>query len=212
MTIRLNGQTSGYVELEAPATAGSNTLVLPTNNGSSGDYLQTDGSGTLSWAGIGDTGKILQVVQTVKTDTSSESVSSGGVSSVVMSASITPASTSNKILVMFSGVVAHSNVADTYVILHQGGSIVSGAVGATAGNRQRVSSRQPQTSNSTATNQSFTYLDSPGVTTELTYQIRLAHASGETRTVYVNYNGNGDADQSYVARAASFLTLMEVAG
>ena len=49
MTIRLNGQTSGYVELEAPATAGSNTLVLPTNNGSSGDYLQTDGSGTLSW-------------------------------------------------------------------------------------------------------------------------------------------------------------------
>jgi hypothetical protein len=49
MTIRLNGQTSGYVELEAPATAGSNTLVLPTNNGTSGQYLQTNGSGTLSW-------------------------------------------------------------------------------------------------------------------------------------------------------------------
>ena len=114
---------------------------------------------------------------------------------------------------MFSGVVAHSNAADTYVILNQGGSTVSGAVGAAAGNRSRVSSRQPQTSNSTATNQSFTYLDSPGVTTELTYQIRLAHGSGETRTVYMNYNGNnGDADQVYVARAASFLTLMEVAG
>ena len=49
MTIRLNGQTSGYVELEAPATAGSNTLVLPTGNGTSGQYLQTNGSGTLSW-------------------------------------------------------------------------------------------------------------------------------------------------------------------
>lgn len=49
MTIRLNGQTSGYVELEAPATAGSNTLVLPTNNGTSGQYLQTNGSGALSW-------------------------------------------------------------------------------------------------------------------------------------------------------------------
>jgi hypothetical protein len=49
MTIRLNGQTSGYVELEAPATAGSNTLVLPTGNGTSGQYLQTNGSGALSW-------------------------------------------------------------------------------------------------------------------------------------------------------------------
>ena len=49
MALRLNGQTSGYVELDAPAVAGSNTLVLPTNNGSSGDYLRTDGSGGLSW-------------------------------------------------------------------------------------------------------------------------------------------------------------------
>ena len=49
MTIRLNGQTSGYVELEAPAVAGSNTLTLPTSNGSSGQYLQTNGSGALSW-------------------------------------------------------------------------------------------------------------------------------------------------------------------
>ena len=64
MAIRLNGSTSGYVELDAPATAGSNTLVLPTGNGTNGQYLQTNGSGGLSWAGIGDTGKILQVVQT----------------------------------------------------------------------------------------------------------------------------------------------------
>lgn len=54
MTIRLNGQTSGYVELEAPATAGSNTLVLPTNNGTSGQYLQTNGSGALSWQTVSD--------------------------------------------------------------------------------------------------------------------------------------------------------------
>ncbi len=49
MTIRLNGQTAGYVELKSPDNAGSNTLVLPTGNGSSGQYLQTNGSGTLSW-------------------------------------------------------------------------------------------------------------------------------------------------------------------
>src|SRR5210317_2509467 len=100
MTIRLNGQTSGYVEIEAPATAGSNTLVLPNGNGTSGQYLQTNGSGGLSWAGV-TTGKILQVVQASKTDTTS----TASVDSFVdlgLSASITPASASNKVLVMVS--------------------------------------------------------------------------------------------------------------
>jgi len=49
MALRLNGATSGFVELNAPATAGSNTLTLPDGNGTSGQYLQTNGSGGLSW-------------------------------------------------------------------------------------------------------------------------------------------------------------------
>ena len=49
MALRLTGQTSGYVELEAPAVAGSNTLTLPDGNGSSGQVLSGDGSGALSW-------------------------------------------------------------------------------------------------------------------------------------------------------------------
>ena len=55
MSLRLNGSTSGYVELDAPAVAGSNTLVLPNGNGTSGQYLQTNGSGTLSWQTVTDT-------------------------------------------------------------------------------------------------------------------------------------------------------------
>ena len=34
MTIRLNGSTSGYTELDAPAVAGNNNIKLPTGNGS----------------------------------------------------------------------------------------------------------------------------------------------------------------------------------
>jgi hypothetical protein len=49
MSLRLNGSTSGYVEIDAPATAGSNTLVLPTGNGTSGQVLSTNGSGALSF-------------------------------------------------------------------------------------------------------------------------------------------------------------------
>jgi len=49
MSLRLNGSTSGYVELDAPAVAGSNTLTLPGGNGANGQFLQTNGSGGLSW-------------------------------------------------------------------------------------------------------------------------------------------------------------------
>lgn len=47
--IRFRGATSGFVEFAAPDAAGSNTLTLPTGNGTDGQRLQTDGNGTLSW-------------------------------------------------------------------------------------------------------------------------------------------------------------------
>tara|TARA_R100000005_G_C4993997_1_gene200981 strand:+ start:2098 stop:2637 length:540 start_codon:yes stop_codon:yes gene_type:complete len=49
MGLRLKGQTTGYVELEAPASAADNTLTLPNGNGSNGQVLTGDGSGTLSF-------------------------------------------------------------------------------------------------------------------------------------------------------------------
>ena len=51
MTLKLNGSTSGYTAIDAPASAGSNTLVLPTSNGSANQVLKTDGSGNLSFTG-----------------------------------------------------------------------------------------------------------------------------------------------------------------
>jgi hypothetical protein len=50
LTLRLNGSTSGYTEIDAPALAGNNTLVLPTGNGSSGQLLETNGAGVLTFA------------------------------------------------------------------------------------------------------------------------------------------------------------------
>jgi hypothetical protein len=54
MALRLNGSSSGYVELDVPAAAGSHTLTLPDGGGSSGQYLQTNGSGGLSWQTVTD--------------------------------------------------------------------------------------------------------------------------------------------------------------
>ena len=61
MALRLNGSTSGYTEIDAPAVAGNNTLTLPTGNGIIGQVLRTDGSGGLSFA---TNGKLIQTVTT----------------------------------------------------------------------------------------------------------------------------------------------------
>lgn len=48
--LKLNGSSSGFTTLSAPAVAGSNTLTLPTGNGSADQALVTNGTGTLSWS------------------------------------------------------------------------------------------------------------------------------------------------------------------
>jgi hypothetical protein len=58
MTLKLNGSSSGYTAIDAPAAAGSNTLTLPADNGSNGEFLKTNGSGVLDWATAGG-GKLL---------------------------------------------------------------------------------------------------------------------------------------------------------
>ena len=53
MTLRLNGSTSGYTEIDAPAVAGSNTLVLPTGAGSANQFLKNGSTaGSLGWSNL----------------------------------------------------------------------------------------------------------------------------------------------------------------
>ena len=98
MTLRLNGATSGYTEIDAPAVAGSNTLTLPGGNGSADQALVTNGSGTLSFA---DRGRM--VLDTAKASTSGTSVDFTGIPSWA-----------KRVTVMFSGV--STNGASSYQI------------------------------------------------------------------------------------------------
>ena len=100
MTIRLNGQTAGYVELKSPDNAGSNTLVLPTGNGTSGQYLQTNGSGTLSWQTV-TTPEILQVVHS-RNATQGSIINTTAWQDSGLTATITPVAAGSSILVLIS--------------------------------------------------------------------------------------------------------------
>ena len=77
------------------------TFTLPAADGTAGQYMKTDGSGALSFGTvtIPAGGKILQVLQTVKTDTFT-TTSTSFVDVTGLSVSITPATTSSKILIL----------------------------------------------------------------------------------------------------------------
>lgn len=106
MTVKLVGSTSGSVSLQAPAstTGGAHrVLTLP------------DADGTVA---VGATGKILQVVQQIRTDTTSESGLGNGAtgSTDVLSKTITPSSSSSKVLVIMNATIAMSNGSELSLI------------------------------------------------------------------------------------------------
>lgn len=207
MALRLTGQTSGYVELEAPAVAGDNTLTLPNGNGSSGQYLQTNGSGALSWQTL-TTGKILQVVSATKTDTQT-TTSATPVAVTGLSASITPTTDGNKVLVIATTTLSNTVATYTsYIHLYKDGSEVTGARGDSAGIRKLAWSGVRVGTTGEPASVSATYLDTTSGTSSITYQVYFS--AENLGTACINRTGTDDNGTSH-GRFASTITLLEVA-
>lgn len=54
----LAGSTSGNATVNVPAAAGTTTFTLPPNNGTSGQFLQTNGAGITTWANSSASGTV----------------------------------------------------------------------------------------------------------------------------------------------------------
>ena len=50
--LNLQGSTSGVVTLQAATVTGTYTLTLPTTDGNASEFLQTNGSGVLTWSAV----------------------------------------------------------------------------------------------------------------------------------------------------------------
>ena len=150
-------------------------------------------------------GSVLQVVQTTKTDTASHTGTSW--SSAIMSASITPTSTSSKILVMYSAtMVCGGNNYETYTSLWRGSTQIF--LADAAGSRGRSSGVVGKVDAYAGETLSQQYLDSPSSSNSVTYSLKV-RSSGSV-VAYVN-RGETDRDNAdYDFRGASSLTLMEI--
>jgi hypothetical protein len=153
-------------------------------------------------------GKILQVVSTAKTDTfSSSSTSMTDITG--LSVSITPSSTSSKVLVTFNVNLGTSvNDFRAYQLVRDSTAI---AIGDTAGSRIRSTMGHYLGGDNVAGHiaaHSMTFLDSPNTTSATTYKVQGRTPSG---TFFVNRNSQ-DTDGASIPRAVSTITVMEVAG
>lgn len=183
MPVRLNGATSGYTELSAPAVAGITTMTMPTASGTL-DRLER-------------VGNILQVV-TASTSTSTVA-STTTYEDSSLSASITPSSSSSKILIIISqaGHVYSTQGSNRWgsirilrdaTEIHEVEQALGGRGGLSGGDRSDSASI------------SVTFLDSPATTSSVTYKTQ-----GKVNGSLSNYTFQ-------VSESTSVITLLEVAG
>tara|TARA_B100001057_G_C22319099_1_gene745044 strand:- start:125 stop:637 length:513 start_codon:yes stop_codon:yes gene_type:complete len=149
-------------------------------------------------------GSVLQVIQNVKQNQSS--TTSASYSDIGLYASITPSSSSNKIMVildiMWSHAPGYSGSAlrllrDSTTIYYGTGTGYDGFAGAYITTQDYVCDRVVAN-----------YLDSPSSTSSLTYKVQYSGLQSH----YVGINRSQRVNGTFDPRGASSITVMEIAG
>tara|TARA_R100001443_G_scaffold9722_2_gene19319 strand:- start:1068 stop:1685 length:618 start_codon:yes stop_codon:yes gene_type:complete len=197
-----------------PSSGGGSVSLVPPSSTSGADVnitLPTSDQGF---------GRILQVVQAIKQDTFT--TTSSTMVDVGLAVSITPASTSNKVLVAVNlGLVGGLNNSypgfqlvrvsgSTSTPLGLGNTATGSRVNVTFGNLGFNGPSGDVTKGLQASSSSYQFLDSPSVVdTSITYKLQV-FSGYNSHSVYVNRQFTND-DQPYIQRSSSTITAMEVA-
>jgi hypothetical protein len=148
--------------------------------------------------GLGSPG-VLQVLSTTKTDSFSTS-STSRVDITGLTLSITPSSTSSKILIMSNLVYNGSTANDVYIYTMRNSTDINISTGWT--NNQTFFSQNTSAYLMTTTN--ILFLDSPSTTSAVTYKLQTKTQTGTVNFGRVSATSDFGSTQTF--------TLMEVAG
>ena len=161
-------------------------------------------------------GKVLQVKSTTKTDTFGATLAGNAKTDITgLSVSITPSSTSSKILIFYSvqGVSGQANRFVNFgLVLRRDSSDI--ILGDTAGSRQRTTNfltvRANANDGNTGGTVSYNYLDTPSSTSSLTYKVALQNISNSSTTYQINRTFSDADNNNYRPRGTSSITVMEI--
>ena len=196
-SIKLTADSGGGTfEIKAPSSSG-NTRVLT---------LPDTGNLTLG----GPYGKILQVKQAVKSDR--QTIQSQTLVDITgMSVSITPSSTSSKILVDYSLVVfANAQYYTMRLLRNSDSTIFIGDTNPNATSQSRGAFGTYQASYVNAMTVAQKFLDSPNTTSATTYKLQAHCPYSSSYIIAINSAVNQD-NYTYMTNCVSTITAMEVA-
>jgi len=159
-------------------------------------------------------GSVLQVVTDTFTSTESTSslASSNSFANSSLSVTITPKSTSSKILVTAMVNVGGPDAGDGSVILRVLRDSTAIGIGDASSNRIRATTGRGSDFFGANSHNCITVhvVDEPSKTSATTYTIQFAARGTGSRTVFINKSST-DADTTEYQRTASTLTVMEIA-
>ena len=214
------GNTSGSITISAPLVAGSGTLTLPngtdtligkatTDTLTNKSIAATQLTGTIAAAAL-PAGSVLQVVSTAKTDTFT-SATLGWLDVTGLSVSITPRSTSSKIMV-FGRITGLGTIGATRMQMRLVRDATAISIGDAASARLQVSGNEIYggADADALLGSTVFYLDSPATTSASTYKIQVLNGNGVS-TIYINRTQN-DTNSVITPRATSSITVMEIQG
>ena len=188
------------------AGASAITSIAPSTTG---NVLTSQADGTWASAAAAGGGKILQVLTASKTDTFSNSTSSF-TDVTGLSIAITPANTSNTILIIAQmSVGAGPSTVDNAMwlrLLRDSTDILQGDA---SGSRTRVTTLMTEASTYSGQGTGISFVDSPSTTSAVTYKIQIQPSNGGD--AYIN-RSHGDLNASTIWRGGSSITVMEIDG
>ena len=154
-------------------------------------------------------GTALQTVSATKSDTFTSSVNTTCTDITGLSLSITPSSTSNKILVFMSiqGTLFRPGLNAVHFRLNRSGTAIG--IGDASGSQVRTTLSDTVDGTDNVTSASTQFLDSPSSTSALTYKLQFWQDT-PANPFYINRTVNSGATAN--ARCISSITAMEIAG
>ena len=190
--------------------SGGNSVIIaaPSSNPASDRTitLPTTADGTLLTTTNPKAGNIIQVVQTVKSDTFSHTGNTSVTDVTGLNVTITPSSSSNKVLLLCFMNISNNNISRVQFVR---GTTAIGIPSA-AGNRPVGTASMNNGGDTNVTdNLTMIFLDSPATTSATTYKVSF---SNELNSSEFSVNrSRGDLNSIVGVRTISTITAMEVA-
>ena len=185
----------GASSLKGPASSGATpSWRLPSADGSSGQYLKTDGSGVMSWGTVAaGTGRILQVQQYTSNGRNINSTNS--YAGVGLSDTITPTAASSKILVLVSGMFGIDSANAAVVRVQAGWQVTWNHSGISESvlRKTQYSMIFPEDSGMDMIlhgNVNFSFIHHPNTTNEITYDVQCKCTESSASIEFISGGSN----------------------